>query len=92
MKTNTIQIITTAIATGLIAGFGSTTVTGNMVTGFTVAVSSWAVIALLAIVAKDYQSSPKAYFAAKVATGHFQQATSATRALRTSGAKPRLAA
>jgi hypothetical protein len=73
MKTNTIQVITTAAVTGLIAGFGSTTVTGSFFTGFAVAVSSWAMIGLIAIVASDYRSGSKDYFATKVATGHFQQ-------------------
>ena len=87
MKTNTIQIITTAVATGLVAGFGSTTVTGNFFTGVVVAVSSWAMVALIAIIASDYRSGPKAYFAAKLATGHFQRATSASATLRTPGTK-----
>ena len=90
MKTNTIHAITAAVLTGLLAGFGSTTVTGNMFTGLTVAVSSWAAIALIAMIAADYRSSPKGYSVSTVTTGHFKGTTS--NALRTAGAKTRLAA
>ncbi len=90
MKTNTIHAITAAILLGLVAGFGSTTVTGNLVTGLAVAVSSWAVIALVAMIAADYRSSPKGYFATTVTTGHFKGTTS--NAIRATGTKARLAA
>ena len=86
MKTNTIQILATAVVTGLIAGIGSTSVTGNFLTGLAVAVSSWAVVALLVIAASDYRSGAKAYFAAPVTTGNFKQ-TSAPGALRATTAK-----
>ena len=89
MKTNTIHAITAAVLTGLLAGFGSTTVTGNVFTGLTVAVSSWAAIALIAMIAADYRSSPKGYFATTVTTGHFKGTSSS--ALR-AGTKTRLAA
>jgi hypothetical protein len=91
MKTNTIHAITAAVLTGLLAGFGSTTVTGNILTGLTVAVSSWAAVALIAMIAADYRSSPKGYFATTtVTTGHFKGTPS--NALRAAGAKTRLAA
>ena len=90
MKTNTIHAITAAVLTGLVAGFSSTTITGNMFTGLTVAVSSWAAIALIATIAADYRSSPKGYFATTVSTGHFQGSSSG--ALRTAAPKARLAA
>jgi hypothetical protein len=90
MKTNTIHAITAAVLTGLLAGFGSTTVTGNLITGLTVAVSSWAAVALIAMIAADYRSSPKGYFATTVTTGHFKGTTS--NALRAAGTKTRLAA
>lgn len=86
MKTNTIQIIATAVVTGLIAGIGSTSVTGNFLTGLAVAVSSWAVVALLVIATSDYRSGSKAYFAAPVTKGHFKQ-TAAPVALRDTTAK-----
>lgn len=91
MKTNTIHAITAAVLIGLFAGFSSTTVTGNLFTGLTVAVSIWAAVALIATIAADYRSGPKAYFATKIATGHFQAAT-ASVALRTPGTKTRVAA
>ena len=86
MKTNTIQAITAAVLTGLLAGFGSTTVTGNVFAGLAVAVSIWTAIALIAMIAADYRTAPKAYSATKITTGHFQ------RAVSVSGTKPRLAA
>ena len=89
MKTNTINIITAAVLTGLIVGFGSTTVTGNVFAGLTVAVSIWAAIALIAMIAADYRTGPKAYFASKLATGHFR---TASVAIRGETVKTRLAA
>ncbi len=87
MKTNTINAITAAVLTGLIVGFGSTTVTGDLFAGLTVAVSVWAAIALVAMIAADYRTGPKAYFAAKLTTGHFRAS-----ALRAEPVKTRLAA
>ena len=91
MKTNTIQAITAAVLTGLFAGFGSTTVTGNLFAGLAVAVSIWTAIALIAMIAADYRSGPKAYAATTLTTGHFHGNVAASGAIRT-GTKPRLAA
>lgn len=63
MKTNTIQVITTTLAVALIAGFGSTKVTGDYVTGVAVAVGYLAVAALVAMAASDYRGSQRDYAA-----------------------------
>lgn len=55
MKTNTIQAIITTVAAGLIAGFGSTKVTGNYLTGIAVTVGYLAVAALVALAVADYR-------------------------------------
>jgi hypothetical protein len=55
MKTNTIQAITTTVAAGLIAGFGSTKVTGDYLTGIAVTVGYLAVAALVALAVADYR-------------------------------------
>lgn len=59
MKTNTIKVITTIASLGLIAGLGSTTVTGNYLTAVAVTVSYLAVVALIAIAAADYRPGSK---------------------------------
>ena len=92
MNTNTIQVIATTVAVGLIAGFAGTEVTGNLLTGVAIGVSYLTVAALIAMAASDYRSGPKAYFAGPVVTGHFQGSAPASVALRTPGAKTRLAA
>ena len=91
MKTNTIAIIT-SIAIGLIAGFGATRVTGDSILGIAVIMSSLAVAALFVIAAADYRSGRKPYFATPLVTSHFGRAVPASVALRTPGAKVRLAA
>lgn len=63
MKTNTIQVITTTLAVALIAGFGSTKVTGDYVTGVAVAVGYLAVATLVAMAASDYRGSQRDYAA-----------------------------
>lgn len=55
MKTNTIQVITTTVAVALVAGFGSTKLTGDYLTGVTVSVAYLAVAALVAMAAADYR-------------------------------------
>jgi hypothetical protein len=63
MKTNTIQAITTTAAIALIAGFASTKVTGDYLTGVAVAVSYLTVAALVAMAASDYRGSQRDYAA-----------------------------
>lgn len=55
MKTNTIQIISTAAATGFIAGVASTQITGDFMTGIAVTVGYLAVAALVILTAADYR-------------------------------------
>ncbi|MFZ5497381.1 MAG: hypothetical protein ACOZE5_18850 [Verrucomicrobiota bacterium] len=55
MKTNTIQIILSALTVGLFAGFASTRITGDFLTGAAVAVGYIAVAALVALAAADYR-------------------------------------
>ncbi len=55
MKTNTTQVITTAAATGFIAGVGSTQITGDFMTGIAVTVGYLAVAALVFLIAADYR-------------------------------------
>ena len=92
MNTNTIQVITTTVAIGLIAGFAGMEVTGNILAGAAIGVSYLTAAALVAMAFSDYRSGPKAYFANPVVTGHFQGTVSASVALRTPSAKARLAA
>jgi hypothetical protein len=92
MNTNTIRVLITTVATALIAGLGGLEVTGNMLTGAAVGLSYLVVVALIAIAASDYRSGPKAYFAAPLVTGHFQQKVPASIAQRTPSAKTRVAA
>jgi len=93
MKTNTIQTITTSIATGLAVGFGATQVSGDSITGITVGLGYLAVLAILAIATSDYRSASKAYSATTLVTGHFQGTVPAAVAFRASSVKPtRLAA
>ena len=63
MKTNTIQVITATLAVAVIAGFGSTKVTGDYLTGVAVAVGYLAVAALVAMAASDYRGSQRDYAA-----------------------------
>jgi hypothetical protein len=63
MKTNTIQVIATTFAVAVLAGFGSTKVTGNYLTGVAVAVGYLAVAALVAMAASDYRGSQRDYAA-----------------------------
>lgn len=92
MKTNTIQAITTSIATGLIVGFGATKVTGDSITGIALAIGYLAVLVVLTIAASDYRSASKPYFATTLVTSHFQGTVPATVALRAPNAKTRMAA
>jgi hypothetical protein len=61
MKTNTIQVITTTVAAGLVAGVGSTKVTGDYVTGVAVTVGYFVVAALVALVVADYRRNQRSY-------------------------------
>ncbi|MEJ1974465.1 MAG: hypothetical protein WDM96_19020 [Lacunisphaera sp.] len=72
-------------------GFGATQVNGESVIGLAMTLSCLAVAALFVIAASDYRSGPKAYFATPLATSHFKAAPTSV-ALRTPGAKARLAA
>ncbi len=92
MNTNTIRVLSTTVATALIAGLGGLEVTGNVLTGATVGLSYLVVAALVVIAASDYRTGPKAYFVAPVVTTHFKRAVPASAALRTPRAKARVAA
>ncbi len=92
MKTNTIHAITTLAVSGLIAGLAGVEVTGDLITGATGALSYLVVATLVAIIASDYRSSPKAYFTCPVVTSHFNGAVSTSDALRRPRAKDRMAA
>lgn len=61
MKTNTIQVITTTVVAGLVAGFGSTKLTGDYLTGIAVTVGYLAVAALVAVAAVDYRRGQRDY-------------------------------
>jgi hypothetical protein len=61
MKTNTIQIIATTVAAGLVAGVGSTKVTGDYVTGVAITVGYFMVAALVALVVVDYRRNQRTY-------------------------------
>ncbi|AOS45040.1 hypothetical protein Verru16b_02109 [Lacunisphaera limnophila] len=63
MKNNTIQVITSTIAIAIVAGLGSTKVTGNYMAGVAVGVAYLAVAALLAMAASDYRGSQRGYSA-----------------------------
>jgi hypothetical protein len=92
MNTNTIQVITTTVAVGLLAGFTGLEVTGNLLTGMAIGVSYFTVASLIAMAASDYRTGPKPYFAAPVVTGDFQRVAPASVALRAPSAKARVAA
>jgi hypothetical protein len=92
MKTNTIHALITIAGSALIAGLAGVEVTGDLVTGATVGLSYLVVATLVAIIVSDYRVGPKAYFASPVVTNHFKPTKPAARALRTPGAKARLAA
>ena len=61
MKTNTIQVITTTVVAGLVAGFGSTKLSGDYLTGIAVTVGYLAVAALVAVAAVDYRRGQRDY-------------------------------
>lgn len=63
MKTNTIKVITTTFAVAIIAGLGSTEVTGNYLAGVAVGIAYLAVAALVAMAASDYRGSQRSYTA-----------------------------
>lgn len=63
MKTNTIQVIVIAAIAGLLVGFASTKVTGDVVMGFAITLGYLTVAAVTAITARDYRSNLKAYSA-----------------------------
>ena len=92
MNTNTIQVITATISSGLMAGFIGVAVTGNVLVGTAIGVSYLTVAALIAMAFSDYRYGPKAYFAAPVVTGHFQKTVPASGALRSSSVNVRKAA
>jgi hypothetical protein len=92
MNTNTIQVITATISAGLMAGFIGLAVTGNVLVGAAIGVSYLTVAALIAMAVSDYRSGSKAYFAAPVVTGHFQQTVPVSGALRSPSANDRKAA
>jgi hypothetical protein len=92
MNTNTIQVITATISAGLMAGFIGLAVTGNVLVGAAIGVSYLTVAALIAMAVSDYRSGPKAYFAAPVVAGHFQQTVPVSGALRAPSANARKAA
>ena len=63
MKTNTIQVITAVVATGLVAGLSSTKVTGDYVTGVAVTVGYLVVAAVVALAVADYRRNQLTYTA-----------------------------
>lgn len=63
MKTNTIKVIATTVAVGLVAGLSSTKVTGDYVTGVTVTVGYLVVAALVALAMADYRRDQRTYTA-----------------------------
>jgi hypothetical protein len=63
MNKNTIQVITAAIATGAIIGFGSTKLTGDYVLGAAVAIGYLTVAALVALGNIDNRRSQRTYSA-----------------------------
>jgi len=63
MKTNTIQVITTTVLAGIIAGFGSTKITGDYLTGIAVTVGYLAVAALVIMAVADYRRVERRYHA-----------------------------
>ena len=92
MKTNTIHAITTLAVSALIAGLAGVEVTGDLITGATVALSYLVVATLVAIIASDYRFSQKAYFTSPVVTSHFKGAVSTSDTLRRPRVKARMAA
>jgi hypothetical protein len=92
MNTNTSQVIASTVSAGVFAGFIGLAVTGNILTGAAIGVSYLTVAVLIAMVASDYRSGPKAYFATPVVTNHFQRSVPASVAPRASSAKGRMAA
>ena len=89
MNTNTIQVITTTISTGIMAGFIGVAVTGNVLAGAAIGVSYLTVAGLIGMAFSDYRSGAKPYFAAPVVTGHFKRPAPVSVAPK---AKDRLAA
>ncbi len=63
MKTNTIKVIATTLAVGLVAGLGSTKVTGDYVTGVAVTVGYLVVAAVVALTVADYRREQRNYIA-----------------------------
>ncbi len=63
MNNKIIQVITTTVASALIAGLGGMEVTGNILTGATIGLSYLAVAVLVAIAASDYRGSQRDYTA-----------------------------
>jgi len=63
MNTNIIQVITTTLASALIAALGGMEVTGNVLTGATVGLSYLVVAVLIAMAASDYRGSQRSYTA-----------------------------
>lgn len=63
MKTNITQVVTTILATAVVAGLGGTKVTGDYLTGIALAVSYLTVAAVVAMAVSDYRGSQRAYFA-----------------------------
>jgi len=63
MNTNITKAITTAVAAGVLVGFGATKVTGNALTGIAVTVGYLTVGALVAIIATDYRPGNRGYTA-----------------------------
>jgi hypothetical protein len=61
MKTNTIKVIASTVAVGLVAGLSSTKVTGDYLTGVAVAVGYLAVAALVALTVADYRRDQRTY-------------------------------
>ncbi len=92
MNTNTIQVITTTVAVGIIAGFTGLEVSGNLLTGMAIGVSYFTVAALIAMAVSGYRTGPKAYYASPVVTGHFRASVPASVAPLTPSEKARLAA
>lgn len=92
MNTNTIQVITTTVSTGIFAGFIGLAVTGSLLTGVAIGVSYLTVAALIAMALSDYRSGPKPYFASPVVNGHFKQTVPASVAPRSRDGKARMAA
>jgi hypothetical protein len=92
MNINTIQVISSTVVVGLIAGFTGLEVTGNLLTGMAIGVSYFTIATLFAMAVSDYRSGPKPYFVTPVVTGHFQQSVPASITPTATAEKTRLAA